>query len=287
MLKTVGEIPATWTWAMLALGLASCLSITHPADGGWEVSFAVTTTTVGIFALIWLPALIRLLALTGGRIKAAGVEATTGGLIGSSEDLIQGLTGARTAAEQAQLNMPEVHETLEKVTAKIDQIAEQFVVAGEAIPDAAVARLARRYEELRASLPPGDERTVAMTEIVNEARVRASADRERARNLGVLLIRSRSDGQRIVGLAFLQEAPSVDAFDDVLGLVTSSATAFEMFHALAALRSLIPELSPDRRRQAVEALRTEEADPRGVGVMDDSNLPRLIDLVIEELEATH
>jgi hypothetical protein len=45
-------------------------------------------------ALIWLPVLLRLLILTGGTFKAAGVEAAAPGLLGSDE-LVNLLTRAK------------------------------------------------------------------------------------------------------------------------------------------------------------------------------------------------
>jgi hypothetical protein len=284
VLALVMEVPRIWSIPIFILGVVSCFGFTHPADGGLEVSFGVGTSSIVIFALIWLPVLLHLLVLTGGRIKAGEVEVSSGGLIGSTEDLIAGLTNVRTAAEEAELQTPGVEQTLKAVTEKIDQIAAEFVISADAIPDDAVVRLARRYEELRKTLEPGDKRTIEMTRVVNEARVRASADRERACNLGQLLIRSRGQGQRLVGLAFLQESSVGDAFDDVLGLIRSSATAFEMFHALLALKGLVSGLSRVERDSAIETLKAEMQDPRGVGVLEDQNLPSLIEAVISALE---
>ena len=56
-----------------------------------------------------------------------------------------------------------------------------------------------------------------------------------------------------------------------------------MFHALVALREIAPRLEPHQRDSAVRILEEEMADPRGVGVMQDVNLPHLIDEVIAAL----
>lgn len=122
-----------------------------------------------------------------------------------------------------------------------------------------------------------------MTRVVNEARVRAGTERSEARDLGVFLIRSRSAGKRLVGLAFLQEAPEPGALEDVLGLVSGSATAFEMFHALVAIKEMSPLLTASQKEAAIETLEREKDDPRGIGVMDDANLPTLIDQVLDSL----
>jgi hypothetical protein len=283
VLSVVMEIPTIWIWAMIALAVLSCIQLDHPAHGGLAVSFSVGTTTVAVVALIWLPALLRLLSLTGGRVKAAGLEASAKGLLGSPEDLIIGLADIRAGAEEAKRQAPEAAKPLQGVTEQIDQIAAHLG-AEEAITEDAITRLAGRYKDLRASMNPGDERTFEMTRVVNEAQVRAAADPDTAKRLGPSLIRSEDQGERIVGLAFLQEAPANSAFHDVLALVRESATAFEMFHALLALEELAPLLRSRERREAIETLRAEKEDPRQVGVMNDSNLPSLIDVVIGALE---
>ncbi len=244
------------------------------------VDFSVTTTTIGVVALIWLPALLRLLSLTGGRVKAAGVEASASGLLGSTDDFISDLTNIRTVTEEAVMQTPQADEKLTAVAEQVEQMAAQYLGTIDAVTDESVVRLAESYKKLRSSMEPGTERTVEMTRIVNEARVRAGADPERAKRLGSLLVRSKEQGQRIVGLAFLQEAPAPSSFEDLLTLVRDSATAFEMFHALLALKSLAPDLGRRERSTAAEILRAEAGDPRGVGVMDDPNLPSLINDVI-------
>jgi hypothetical protein len=133
-------------------------------------------------------------------------------------------------------------------------------------------------------MAPGDDRTTQMTRVVNEARVRASTERPRARSEGRRLVASKTGGHRVVGLGFLQEAPDDGAFDAVLRLVSNSQTAFEMFHALGALRNMADQLPPDQRTIAIDVLIREKDDPREVGVMEDDNLPDLIDEVIEALE---
>ena len=275
VLAVVMKIPMGWVWAMVVLAVLSCVSISHPPDGGVGVTFSVGATTVGVIALIWLPALLRLLVLTGGRVRAAGVEASSEGLLKS--ELIERLTNIRTATEEAGRQAPEAEERLKGVAVQVDQMAAEFLSGASPITDEDVRRLALEYEQIRASMESGDERTVAMTRVVNEARVRAAGDPAEARQLGRVLIRADRQGERIVGLAFTQEAPTRQAFDDVLALVLQSETAFEMYHALLALEQLAPQLTHKERKQAIDGLLKEKKDPRGVGVMQDNYLPALID----------
>jgi hypothetical protein len=278
LLDAVLVTPRLWVLGMAILGLASCFSIDHPASGGVRVEFGVSTTSIGLFALIWLPAALRLLALTGGKFKAAGIEASSDGLLGNSEDLIERLAGVRSAAEEIELRSPG-RPNMGMVTQRIDDIAERFV-ATDAISSEIVTRLANEYEEIRRRMNSGDDRTVQMTRVVNEARVRASADRPRARDYSLFLVRSDGGGRRIVGLAFLQEVPDPGALEDVLRLVADSDTAFEMYHALVAIGGMAHLLTSSQKSIAIDVLVAEMGDPRGVGVMQDANLPDLIPDVI-------
>lgn len=285
VLAWIMAIPGWWIVTMLFIGLLSCFAVGHPASGGVRVSFEVGTTAVIAFGLIWLPALVRLLALTGGRVKAAGIEASSGGLLGTSDELIRELAEVLVAVEEVKRKSPEGPD-LGSVTDRIDDIAGRFV-AGEAITPEVADRLGREYERIRDALESSGERTSEMTRVVNEARVRAIADGPRARDLGLFLVRSRREGGRIVGLAFLQEAPDAGAFGDVLAMISGSATAFEMYQALLTLRAIGSRLTNPERDAAIAALKREESDPRSVGVMDDTNLPYLLKAVREELEDLH
>lgn len=279
------EIPTFWAVIVGVLAFASCLTIGHPASGGLTVEFGISATTVGVVALFWLPPLLRVWSLTGGKLEAAGVAASSKGLLGSPEELIERLTTIRTASEEAKRQAPEAEEVLRSVDKEVAEIATEYLVGSGAVNDAAITALARHYEQLREDMPPGNPRTVEMTRIVNEARVRGEADPEAASSWGVKLIRSNSEGERIVGLAFLQVAPSVTALSDVLDLIRHSTTAFEMFHALMTLEAMITVLTRTERDRARQVLVDELEDPRGVGIAADPNLPGLIGEVSARLGA--
>ncbi|HEY6551648.1 MAG TPA: hypothetical protein VIY71_10665 [Solirubrobacterales bacterium] len=277
-------------WAVLVglVALASSLKVSHPAGGGFGIEFAVTVTTLGVIALLWLPSLLRAWSLAGGKLEAAGVAATSQGLLGSPEDLIDRLTGIKTTAEKVTEKVkdqaPEAAAALRSLDQEVDQMATEYLVGVDAVSASAIRALGRQYERLRAVMPPGDIRTIEMTRVVNEARVRAEADPQTAARWGPQLIRSEDQGRRIVGLAFLQAAPVAETFSDLLHLIRNSATAFEMFHTLLALRESAPLLTQSQRDQAAEALLDElEEDPRGVDIAADSALPALIREVAAEL----
>lgn len=287
MLSVVMKLPRPWVWLMLALTAISCVSVDHPADRGWGLQFEVTALTIGALALIWLPALLRLLSVAGGKVKAAGLEASSGGLLGTPEGLIEDLAEMRTDTERASREVsqqaPDAGIVFEGLAERIDAMAEHYLSRSNALSLDAVEQLAEAYERIRSTTRPGDRRTLEMTRVVNEARVRANADRDAASRLAKTLLRSDREGERIVGLAMLQEATNVRLADDVLQRIASSASAFEMFNALLALREMATRLSTEKRDAAIAILETEKTDPRGVKVMKDPSLPPLIDEVLTVL----
>jgi hypothetical protein len=115
--------------------------------------------------------------------------------------------------------------------------------------------------------------------------VRASANRDAAARTARELLTSTNEGDRIIGLAFVQEVGGAYRLGDVLERIERSTSAFEMFHALVALREIEPGLELHQTESAVRVLKKEKTDYRGVAVMKDANLPRLIDDVISRLES--
>lgn len=282
--EMVMALPKIWVGAMALLAAISTVALERYASGDWAFSFEIKSTTVGLLILIWLPALVRLLILVGGKFKGAGVEVSSDGVLGTQQEMVRDLTMLRTGADEAKLQSSEqLKATLRELAAQVDGMASQYLGGASAITETEVARLAREYEAIRNQMDPGDPRTVEMTRIVNEARVRAAAEPSLAQGMIEELLASKDEGRRLVGLALLQEVPSATHYSRVLDLITGSCSAFEMFHALVALDEIAPRLS---RRQAVEAravLEREKEDPRGVGVNADANLPHLIDEVMADL----
>jgi hypothetical protein len=281
LLALVMKVPLIWTLALIAVAVVSCIDLDRQADGDVTAKFHVGTIALSAIALIWLPALLRLLSMTGGRLSAGGVEASAGGLL--KDDLIDGLAAIRTEAERFEQQHPGAKDSARGVRAEVDRMAASSLRGLDTLADEELRHLARAYERLRATQEPGDQRTIEMTRIVNEARVRAWADPDLAGAKALSLLRSPSEGDRIVGLALLQEASNTAAFNAVLTLIERSSTAFEMFHALVALDNMAPLLPSPLRRTALQALNRARADRREVGVMTDTSLPDLIEEVERHL----
>lgn len=265
-LASIMEIPRAWIVVMVSLAVVSCVGFNRAAGGGLSVSFAMGTITLGAVALIWLPVLLRVFALGGGSLKALGVEASSEGLL---EGLVARLASIKTVADAGRRGDASAGEVAAVANRQVEEVSVDYLSAVNAVDRKAIRDLARSYERLRIDRPTGSDRTTAMTQIVNQAKVRAAANPDRARAWIPNLLGSRNGGERIVGLAFLQEAPLQDAFAEVVGLIEGSATAFEMYHALLALNSLLPLLSSAQREEAAKVLSGEARDPRGVGIGAD------------------
>jgi len=284
LLPFIMRVHPVWAAGMVVVAIVASIDVTRPSHGRVAVHVGLGTVAMAAVALIWLPALLRLIALTGGSLKAGGVEAKASGLL----DLVDYLANIRTATEQLQPTASgaaaDPAQVVRQVNAEVNRIAASYLPPAETVSDSALEAIARRYEQIRREQPSGPKRTVAMTRCVNEARVRAKAGPGRARERALPLLTSDAEGDRLVGLALAQAVPDPKAFQAVLHLVTQSATAFEAYHALVALQQMIPHLSQEQRHQASVAITHEKADPRSVGLLRDSELPRLMDATLTRLD---
>lgn len=96
LLRLVLPLPRIWIVIVLVAALVSTISVGRTSGGGWSVTFQVTTVTVVLVGLIWLPAVLRLLALAGGGLKTPAGEVTTPGLA----ELLRSLDPAETTVPE-------------------------------------------------------------------------------------------------------------------------------------------------------------------------------------------
>jgi hypothetical protein len=143
--------------------------------------------------------------------------------------------------------MPKGGEKAQVIGAEVDQIATRCLPNEETLPADVLDDLAREYERIRQEMPPGQSRTTAMNKLVNEVRIRAAASPMSARRKAPALLRSRRDGDRIVGLALVEGSPAVEFCDDPLRIFSSSVSAFEQYHSLLALSEIAPVLGTEGR----------------------------------------
>jgi hypothetical protein len=275
-------LPRLWVGLMCLFAVVAALDVTTGDTGiRWHASLgAVSLTAVG---LIWLPAAIRFLFLVGGSVKAAGVEASAGGLLTSPDELIGDLAKLRSATEQIGQGPPDPTSTARSIDAAIDSIAMRYLPSENVLSEEILSREARNYEQIRSTMPPGDTRTRTMNTLANEVRIRAAAAPVTAHQYAPTFLRSARAGDRIVGIALVEGAPTADQFDDLLRILSTSASAFEQNRSLRALNEIAPILTSEQQSEAIAVLQREKTDPRGVGLLQDTYIPLWIDRVIDSM----
>jgi hypothetical protein len=282
LLAAVLVIPFAWAIPVTLLALASSVRVLRDARGSYGVEFRVTWITGLLFALVWLPALLRVISLVGGGLKTSAVEATTGGLLG--------LLGSLNPDAKRDV-YPTVIAALDKtgVTGE-PQVRRLRTVLQEELPrphgdvHQLLDELAERYERLRSSLPPGDERTFFMTRIVVEARA-AAGELHLPEDDARRYFEAGTEGKRIIALAIAQADPSAVLFDIVSEAIANSRSAFEQFHALRALDEMLYTLSPMQRRQA-RALLEQQRAPDGWITPEDPSRWEYSAHLLEQLRNT-
>src|SRR5262249_16791701 len=146
--------------------------------------------------------------------------------------LILGLAKIRTEVTEVERTTPSAAGRTERVRAEVDRIATEYLAGTPVMTTDALSTIARRYESVRAREPPSPDGTGRMNLIMNEARVRARAAPDLAADTGRRLLMSTADGDRVIGLALLQQEPRADALAEILRIVQSSRSAFEQYHAV-------------------------------------------------------
>jgi hypothetical protein len=112
---------------------------------------------------------------------------------------------------------------------------------------------ASEYESLRKQMPPSNERTRQMTQVVEG--VRSTAERAEApSDVAGLLFNQDTDGSRVIALAMLQVVPLRSYFGNILACVTLARSRFEQYWALRAALRLADKLGPKEADKLVSAI---------------------------------
>lgn len=88
LMDYLSSIPPFWLVVVVVIILLSMFEVTQTTGSDAEgkttnliMNFHLTSTTVALVALIWLPSLVRLISLLGGGVKTSVGEASTPGLL--------------------------------------------------------------------------------------------------------------------------------------------------------------------------------------------------------------
>jgi hypothetical protein len=274
VLSAVSELPAAW---LAVIALTAILSMFEIKGIGGEiaVSFRLTAITASLAALVWLPAVIRLIALAGGAVKTPAGEARTPGLL----ELLKSLD-----PETQQATLPPVIAALDVAEANIPPGAQSDVrelrdglevQLATSSPNASVARsrlseYASKYEAIRREMPSGSNRTYEMTKLVAEARALFRKANFQPIEISELFA-SQTDGSRIISLALIEASPDPTYFDIALNCVAEPRSAFEQYHGLRALEGMLPNLDSNQRKRLREVLDDQRSGGPGKWIIPEAS----------------
>ena len=157
------EISKPWAIFIAVVAIASAFDLSHSAGGDAVLSFQISTTTVLLLSLIWLPSLVRVIAMTGMKFETPAGEAATPGLLDLFKDLSPETKREALPSVIAAFDMVAAEQPQQRVAAREarDDLESQLAAA-EPRADGSKDILRHRgeeYEQLRDDLDPGPERT--------------------------------------------------------------------------------------------------------------------------------
>jgi hypothetical protein len=235
-------IPRLWIVVTSVATVISLFEVAPTARGLYAVSFRLTWVTVLLLALVWLPFLLKVLALSGGGLKGFGGEATFEGLGEilsqlSPEEELQVLPSFIAATKRSEETSTELER--EKLRRLRKDLEERL---------AALSETGTLYEKLRSDMPSGPARTAELEKVMAKARVIAK-DTEVSAKEAKELFDPGSEGNRIAAIALAQEKRNPEFFPFVIRAIAHPATPFEHYHALEAAYLMLPKLNEAQTQQ--------------------------------------
>jgi hypothetical protein len=284
LLRRIIHIPKNWLIISSIFILLSTFQIT----GGEKLTFKfqVTNTTAMFLALIWLPSVLKIVALTGGAVKTPAGEITGSSMM----PMLQSLTGDTlgfliehtklaedVAPPQQQLEMRQMRHEWQKAYAS-------RVPSSEAQKQ--IESLSQRYKELRSSLPPGAKRTFEMESITGRMRALApevNFSEEEVNNL----LKSHDQGKRLLGLSVTEWSGDPSYFYTVLNMINNSETAFEQTCALRSAQKMVLKLNTQQKQDLHSVLLHQRNfnEAEKCWIRPNSNRWTLSDRILAALEA--
>ena len=245
-------IPSLWLLVISIAIVISLFGLKRTAEGQFMVSFRLTWVTVLLLALVWLPFLLKLLALSGGGLKAFGGEAS---FVGLSDFLSQ--LSPEAEREVLPSVIAAVRLTEETSTGsdrrKLQKLREDLEERLGALLEKGAL-----YEKLRSDMPSGPARTFEFTKLMEEARALAKDTDIKAEEARELFERG-SHGDRFTVIALAQEKQKPELFPLVIEAIAHSESAFEQYQALRAAYSMLPKLDEEQKQQLVNVINDQRS----------------------------
>lgn len=280
------DIPALWAVVCIAGAVLASIHINVDSHGDVSGSFAPSGISAVLVALVWLPSLLRVIALAGGGVKTPAGEATTGGLLalldvlepGTKRDTLPTLIAALTSPEV--VVDPDRRDAVRPIQRDLEMQLAAASGPAMGVREQLEAR-AREYEEIRENMEPSRERTLRMTTAMAEARAAARAAPLPLIDLRTMLS-SNHDGERVIALALVQDQPDTRLLDLILPAISESRSAFEQYQALGAMFELVPMFGRDQREAAIRTLSAALADSAR-DIRSDASRHRMVEALLNAL----
>jgi hypothetical protein len=267
-------IPRLWIIVVLIFSIISMFEINQTISiekgASFTLNFRITSTTVLILALIWLPPILRSIAVVGGGLKTGAGEANTPGLLKSLTDLLGVVDSAKDNLDDSQKRQVE----------QISQQAENQIAKSLA-PDTDEARhqvlqIAQEYDSIRQKLQYGDYRTRKMNGLMTQVRAIATQANYSPKEIRTLY-QSGKDGERVTALSLLRARPDPACFDLALDAIAHSRSAYEQYIALRLASEMLELLDGTSKQKLVEAIQVQgQPGPDHYLQESDSDRSRLI-----------
>ena len=245
-------IPRPWIIVTSAAIVISLFEVAPTTGGPYTVSIRLTSVTVLLLALVWLPFLLKVLALSGRGLKALGGEASFGGLSDFLSQLVPEAEREVLSTMIAATKLTEETSTGSE-RKKLQELREDLE---ERL--AALSKTGALYEKLRSDMPSGPARTFELTKLMAEARAIAKDTDVNAEQARGLFGRGLA-GDRITVVALAQEKRDPEYFPLVIEAIVHSKSAFEQYEALRAAYLMLPKLSEAQKQQLVDAVHDQRS----------------------------
>jgi hypothetical protein len=270
LMEIILPIPRWWMICIVIVFLFSSFEIRRSDNGLFTGTFRISGVGITLFALMWLPVLLKLIGLSGIGLKTSGVEASTGGLL----DLLKALDpSAQRETLPPVIAALEVAETegggaKQPTTQRLRQQLQDQLASLPTIPkDAQQARAelnnyAREYERIRHDMPSGSARTIRLSALVSRIMALAEQAKLKPEELKEKF-ESGKEGDRIVALAISRVLPDPRNFEMVAEGIDKSKSPFDQYQALRAVEEMFPLLDAKQKQQLEKVLTRQRSGLEG------------------------
>jgi len=245
-------IPRLWLQVTSIAIVLSLFEVTRTAEGPYTVSFRLTSVSVLLLALVWLPFLLKVLALSGGGLKALGGEASVVGL----SDFLSQLSPE--VERQVLPSLIAATKRTEETSTEPDRERLQKLREDLEARLAELSKTAEAYGKLRETMPPGPARTSEFVNIFEEARARAKNVNIDAEEASEIFERDTHE-DRIKVMAIAQEKRNPELFPLVIEAIGNSKSAFEQGRALGAAELMLPKLDEAQKQQLRDVINDQRS----------------------------